>query len=297
MNATSRRYDRSRDYGEVGEFLVRTYRVAGDHINWLQPRWEYMHHHPDIGRVDLSAAGIWELDGEIVAVVHMELYGGTAYFEVDPAHARLKREMLAYAEEHLSAPANGRRELSLYINDRDHAFQTIVDEAGYEMLSNSESMSYLDIGNPALPISLPGGFKLRSSSRPDDTRKMHRLLHRGFNHGVEPEADGLAARRLMESAPNYESSLNVVVHAPGGDIASYCGIWYESTNKIAYVEPMATDPDYRGMGLARAALLEAIQRCAARGGRAAYVGSSLPVYLSVGFRRAFNCSAWRRRWT
>lgn len=296
MNATSRHYNRARDYGRVGDFLVRTYRVAGDHINWLQPRWEYMHHHPQIREVDLSTAGVWKLDGEIVAAAHMELRPGTAYFQVDPAHSSLKREMLAYAEEHLVVPAKGRRQLRIYINDRDRVFQAIADGAGYGLLSSSEAMSTLAIRSPLSPPSLPDGFKLRSSSEGDDARKMHRLLHRGFNHGAEPDSHWVDSRRMMESAPHYEESLNVVVEAPGGDIASYCGIWYEPTNQVAYVEPMATDPDYRGMGLARAALLEAIGRCAVRGATAAYVGSTLPVYLSAGFRRVFECSAWQRRW-
>ena len=48
------------------------------------------------------------------------------------------------------------------------------------------------------------------------------------------------------------------------------------------------------VGLARAALFEAINRCEARGARTVYVGSALPVYISAGFRRVFNCSAWKR---
>jgi GNAT superfamily N-acetyltransferase len=255
-----------------------------------------MHHHPDVRKVDLCTAGVWELDGEIVAVAHMELRPGTAYFEIDPAHSNLKREMLAYAEAHLAVPAKGRRQLTVYINDRDRVFQAIAEEAGYRLLSLPEAMSCLVIRSPLSRPSLPVGFKLRSSSEADDARKMHRLLHRGFHNGAEPHSDWVDSRGMMESAPHYERSLNVLVEAPGGDIASYCGIWYEPMNQVAYVEPMVTDPDYRGMGLARAALLEAIGRCVARGATAAYVGSTLPVYLSAGFRRVFSCSAWQRCW-
>jgi hypothetical protein len=48
----------------------------------------------------------------------------------------------------------------------------------------------------------------------------------------------------MQSAPNYRKDLNVVVEAPDGNFVSYCGVWYEPENALAYVEPVATDPDY-----------------------------------------------------
>jgi GNAT superfamily N-acetyltransferase len=225
----------------------------------------------------------------------MELRPGTAYFQVDPEAAHLKREMLDYAEEHLSIPAGDGRELTVYINDRDPVFQTIAGDADYQVLLESEPMSSLALPGQLTSPSLPHGFSVRSSSQSDDSRRIHRLLYRGFNHGAEPPDDGVAHRKLMQSAPNYETDLNVVVQARGGDLASYCGIWYEPTNNVAYVEPMVTDPDYRGMGLARAALFESINRCAARGARVVYVGSDLPVYISAGFRTVFNCSAWKRR--
>ena len=84
MKATFRRYDHSRDYEMVNRFLLRTYRTTGGHINWVQPRWEYMHHHPLVGEVDLASIGIWERGGGIAGVVHPEHEMGTAYFEFDP---------------------------------------------------------------------------------------------------------------------------------------------------------------------------------------------------------------------
>ncbi len=98
----------------------------------------------------------------------------------------------------------------------------------------------------------------------------------------------------MQSAPNYKKDLNVVVEAPDGNFASYCGMWYEPVHKIAMVEPVCTDPDYRRMGLGNTAVLEGIRRCGVLGATVAYVGSTQPIYLSMGFREIYNCSVWRR---
>jgi GNAT superfamily N-acetyltransferase len=298
MTTACRPYDHARDYDRVGRFLVDTYRHSGHHINWLQPRWEYMHYHPNIQKVDRSAFGVWEAGGDITAVVHLEHTLGTAYFQIDPAHASLRGEMLAYAEQHLSRPtARGGRALAIFINDGDHAFQRIAENAGYTKRRLTEEMSSLAIGDQLDPIPLPDGFRLTSLDENNNMPALQRLLYRGFNHGKEPPDDGIAERELMQSAPSYDRALNVVVQAPNGDFASYGGIWYEPTRQIAYVEPVATDPDYRRMGLAGAAVIEGARRCAARGATVVYVGAILPLYVSLGFREIFNCSVWRRDWS
>jgi predicted N-acetyltransferase YhbS len=69
-------------------------------------------------------------------------------------------------------------------------------------------------------------------------------------------------------------------------------MWYDRSTDYAYVEPVATDPDYRRMGLARAAVLEGIRRCFAEGAEVAYVGTTMPFYLSIGFKPLFEAHWW-----
>ena len=145
--------------------------------------------------------------------------------------------MLAYAEEHLSVATNERKELRIYINDRDIELQRIATEMGYRTGAGSEEMSHLVIPDPFPALALPEGFRLKSLA---------------------------------------DENLNVVVEAPGGNFVSYCGMWFEPVNRIAYVEPVATDPDYRRMGLGRAAVLEGVRRCGERGATVAYVGTAMP---------------------
>jgi predicted N-acetyltransferase YhbS len=52
--------------------------------------------------------------------------------------------------------------------------------------------------------------------------------------------------------------------------------------------PVATDPQYRRMGLGRAAVLEGVRRCAALGARRAYVGSDQAFYQALGFRKVYD---------
>lgn len=111
MCTTVRHYKHAVDYERVSRFLVRTYGARDGHVNWLQPRWEYMHYHPLIRDIDLSAIGISEARGEVVGVVHPEHTMGTAYLEIDPDCSELKGDILSYAEEHISTLTDGVRRL------------------------------------------------------------------------------------------------------------------------------------------------------------------------------------------
>lgn len=80
--------------------------------------------------------------------------------------------------------------------------------------------------------------------------------------------------------------------APNGEFAAFCGMFYEPMRRFAYVEPVATVPQYRRMGLGKAAVLEGIRRCKELGATVAYVGSDQLFYQSIGFRKVFNSECW-----
>ena len=98
----------------------------------------------------------------------------------------------------------------------------------------------------------------------------------------------------MQSGPNFRRDLNIVVEAPHGYFVSYSGTWFEGSNRIAYVEPVATDPDYRRRGLGRAAVLEGIRRCGELGATVAYVGSDLAFYMAIGFEKMHTSQCWTK---
>lgn len=296
MVATVRRYE-DPDYQRIGDFLVQTYSTGGGHVNWTQPRWEYMHYHPGIQRVELDRIGVCEANQQIVGVVHPEHSPGTAYFEIDPDYGTLKRAMITYAEEHLSIKEGGLHRLNIYINNDDGEFQAVASEMRYVRGDVSDPMSQLPIPAPDPEIALPPGFRIRSLAEDNDLGKLARVAWRGFNHGDGTPDDDHLNQELLQSAPNFREDLWVVVEAPNGEFASNCGVWYEPTHSIAYVEPVATDPDYRRMGLGRAAVLEGIRRCGEMGATMAWVGATMPFYLSMGFRKAYGSSMWQRKWS
>ncbi len=294
MSIVVRNYDRENDYEKVGRLLTDTYRPGRYHTNWFLSRWEYMHFHPMLDTAALPHIGIWENGDKIVGVVNFEHKLGPTYFQVHPDYSYLKPEMLAYAKNNLGGTKeDGSKFIGAYINDFDPEFEVMAQDQGFRKSSeHSECMSEFVIPDPFPNISVPNGFRIISLDDRDDLYETNRLIHRGFDHPGEPPKTGLEERQLMQSAPNFDKRLNIIVEANNGDYCAYGGIWYEPELHIAYVEPVCTDPDYRRRGLGTAAVLESIRRCGELGASVAFVGSELPFYLSMGFKKLYNISLW-----
>jgi GNAT superfamily N-acetyltransferase len=99
----------------------------------------------------------------------------------------------------------------------------------------------------------------------------------------------------MFDTPKARRDLKIAVAAPNGDFVDFCGMFYEPTGRFAYVEPVATDPDYRRLGLSKAAVLEGIRRCGVLGATVSYVGSNQPFYRAIGFRKVYDSECWVKR--
>jgi GNAT superfamily N-acetyltransferase len=284
------------DFPAISDFLYGLYRPDNRDGNWLQPIWEYAYTHPGFDDESVGRIGIFEDLGRIVGVVLYELRLGEAFFQVHPEYEHLKPGMLAYAEEHLTGEdEEGKRYLKAFVNDFDADFEDVVRSRGYEKSSREHRpMSQFVIPDSFPPISVPEGFGLRSLADDNDLAKVDRVLWRGFDHAGEPPKESIEDRRKMQSGPHYRKDLAIVAVAPNGEFAAFAGLWLDSLNRIGYVEPVATDPDYRRLGLGKAAVLEGIRRCGGLGATVTYVGSDLPFYLNMGFKKLFTTEAWEK---
>ena len=120
MKARFRRFQPYNDTPRVGHFLARIYPETDKHPNWLRARWEYMvssvqerlHEH-------LAPFGLWEVEDQIVALVHFESGPGEVFFQVAPGHAVLKGPMVDYAESALCSVGDGQRRLTLVVSEFD----------------------------------------------------------------------------------------------------------------------------------------------------------------------------------
>lgn len=283
--AITRRHYRPEDAQRISAFLIRHYRPGNTEGNWLQPAWEYALTHPNLDIHALGVMTVWEEEGEIVAVSHYEHRLGEAFFQVHPDHTNLKPAMLDCAEVNLRAANDeGHVYLKAFANESDCDLESILAARGYHPVPEWDRPLYqYPIANSLPKPSLPDGFRLQTLADENDLANWDRLLWRGFNHQGDPPPESIEARRKMQSGANYRKDLAMVVVEPDGRYVAFSGTWYVPECGYAYVEPVATDPDYRRKGLGRAAVLAGIRACAAEGATVAYVGSDQEFYRAMGF--------------
>lgn len=295
MSVLIRPYDHDRDFDAVGRFLVDSF-IPGNRLrNWTQPRWEYMHFHPLINDQPRERIGVLEDDGRIVGVAHFEHGLALNYIQ----HGHGYEDLLPLLVDHVEASFGGwsrslqRNMIGLYVNDFDEPLMREVAGRGFEQQERySEDYLRFRIDDAFPEAPLPAGFRLQSLSDENDLHKINRVLWRGFNHQGPAPDDEIPGRIQVQRAPSFRKDLNIVVVAPDESYVAYAGMWFVPENKLGYVEPVATDPAYRRMGLGRAAVLEGVRRVIDLGAAYIWVGRDMEFYKAIGFERQFRRSLW-----
>ncbi len=276
------------DYAALRRFLIRL-----DSHNYHFGRWDWMITHGYLEAEGLSRIGLWVEDEHVIAAATYDCQLGSAYLLMLDGYAHLGEEMLLYAKEALAKEGKFRA----LILDGDCLMQDVVARHGFIATQKKECDAIYPIMGNSIRYALPEGFHITSMGETYDLRKYMQVLWKGFNHEVNGEGPfvfkekDLPQMDISFHRPNVNLNLKIAVVAPNGDFVSYCGMWQDAATHSALVEPVATDPAYRKMGLGRAAVLEAIRRCGLLGAKRAFVGSSQQFYYHIGFR-PFATSTW-----
>jgi GNAT superfamily N-acetyltransferase len=253
--------------------------------------------HGYLDKSGLPKIGIWEEGGKIAAIATYDCGLGNAFPLVRPQYRHLTEDVILYANGALGKDGSCR----VIIKDGDAETQEIAARNGFIATQDKDCDCVYPIDLDKISSSLPDGFSVTSMAETYDLYKYGQALWKGFNHEANGEGpfvfkdEELPEWELGFRRPNVNLNLKVAVVAPNGDFVSYCGMWQDPASESALVEPVATDPAYRRMGLGRAAVLEAIRRCGQLGAKRAFVGSSQQFYYSIGFRPYATSTYWEKR--
>ncbi|SFC22807.1 Acetyltransferase (GNAT) family protein [Alkalibacterium subtropicum] len=276
-------------------YKVRAFLVESESTQFTYARWDWMITHDYLDKSKLSRIGIWEDSDKIVGIAVFDLFLGTAYCLSFPEYGFLKRELMLYSKVHLSK--NG--EVGIVIPDSDIYMQKIASGLGFVATGTKEEDSIYYIDKNRQEVTLPKGFSITSLQETFDLYQYYRVLWRGFDHELNGEGTFVFTQENKGSGyeqmirANVDLNLKIAVVSPEGDFVSYCGIWYEPELDFAVIEPVATDPEYRRMGLGKAAVLEGIRRAGELGAKKVLVGSSQQFYYNIGLRPYSTATEWK----
>lgn len=276
-------------------FQVRAFLVELGYSEYPFARWDWMITHTYLDVAALPRIGLWEDQGKLVGLAAFDCYLGPTFCLTAPAYGSLKKEVIQYARSNLFTDDDS----GILIRDTEEEYQEVVAGLGFVASEDTESDAVFYPEKTPMVYSLPPGYRLTTLQEDYDLYKYGRVLWRGFNHELKGEGPfnftgekerALAAEMIR---PNVDLGLKIAVVSPEGYFVSYCGMWYDPEAGFAVVEPVATDPDYRGRGLGKAVVLEGIRRVAGLGAKRVFVGSSQQFYYNIGFYPFSTATRWR----
>ena len=137
-----------------------------------------------------------------------------------------------------------------------------------------------------LHADLPDGLQYAEVDPVKEPYAFQWLLWQGFDHGTDKaefERNGDIIMEIPIFREHFNSALSIAAKNRDGEYVSYCCLWYSDKTDYAYVEPVCTVSSYRGNGVAKAVIYEALNRARSLGAKKAYVLSDMSFYDRLGF--------------
>lgn len=276
---TTRQYRILADHMDIYQFMIEIYEK--DWRNGVPaPFLEYALSSNWMDKSYTHRNRIW-MDGEkIVAFCFNENPVTDVYFSLRPGYESLADEMVQYAAKYMP---NIDQKQQLVIFKGQDAIMDVAVRAGYKQVCNWTDMIYEF--DKELQYDLPDGFHFVAADK-ISIEKVTECCWKGFDHESEEgpwDGNSESSYHLMQ-APHATSQYPVAIENDKGDYVCWAGMWWTPENKLAYLEPLCTVPDYRRKGLASAALSELYKRMK-KCGATHMTGGGNPFYANIGYNQ------------
>ncbi|MFI6096595.1 GNAT family N-acetyltransferase [Lentzea sp. NPDC051213] len=248
-----------------------TQRIWSQRSNWHigDLAWQRYEH---VGREHEWQFEVWERDGEVAAWAWAQ-QDSDLFLLVDPAHPDLADEVLKRFPDRQVMILDAEQHLIAALERQGYA-----PKDGWHQIFMTHDLR--DLPDPVVPE----GFTVRSITEADLAQRVE--VHQKVWHPSRVTEESY--RNVMAAWP-YRPDLDWVVEAPDGRFAAYCLMWPDEQNRVGELEPVGTHPDFRRMGLARAACFGAMRALRELGAEQAIVypvhdKPALKFYEQLGFQ-------------
>lgn len=285
---TTRQFKILSDHMDVYRFMTEIYRK--DWGNGVPaPFFEYALSSSWMDKSYIHRNRIWMENHRIVGFCFTENPVNDILFSLRPGYEELADEMVTYASEFMPKPGSKNR---LIIFKGQKAIMETATRAGYKKANEFEDMIF-DF-EEELNYELPKGFHF-VKAEDINVDKVSECCWKGFDHEEEEGPwDGDAEHNYhLLQAPHATPQYQVVIANDKEEYVCFAGMWWTPENNLAYMEPLCTIPEYRGQGLAAAALSCMYRKMKALGATH-MTGGDIDFYKKIGYKPMIPWSIWER---
>ena len=300
-NITTKQFQLLSDNQMVWDLLVENYAENGVEApffeyaltsSWLDKRYLYLNR-------------LWFDKGKAVAIVFYEQPCTDIYFSLHQGYEALAEEMIAYAEKYM--PGN-EKEKTFFFCPGQQALMDAAEKKGYRQEFTIENY-VIDFDTAQLNYPLPEGFHFVKHDKVDPVK--HAICcWKGFDHedkgpfenweAEDPGTDWNPQKAyqgvisdVMAPPPHATYEYNIIIADEREEYVCFSGMWWVPENKLAYMEPLCTIPEYRHKGLAAAALSVHYRRMKELGA-ACMTGGGNEFYRRIGYNRKNQTYGWKK---
>ncbi len=292
-NITTKQFQVLSDMNLVWDFMVDVYDKRFSN-GIAAPFFEYALTSTWMDKSYLHLDRLW-LDGDkVVAFVYSENPVTSVFFNLRPGYEELAEEMIDYVEQNIPNFDNA-REFNLFAGQK--VLIREVEKHGYTVAW--EDVDYIfDFTKSDLSFNLPEGFHFVDPLHADAV-KLAECMWKGFDHEDKgpfvnwlEKDDGAPWNPqkayngtygpMIAPPPHSTYEYNVIIANEKDEYVCFSGMWWVKENKLAYMEPLCTIPECRGLGLAAAALSEHCRRLKPLGAEMMTGGGS-DFYKRIGY--------------
>lgn len=284
------------DVDMAWDFFVDAYNAVADKrtINVEAPFFEYALTSMWMNKNYLPFCRFWMEEDLVVGFVFYENPVTSIHFVLRPGYEKLADEMIAYAIEGFPV---GKDKKEFVFSEAQKALMDAAEKRGYK-LSHTEKEYRLDLTASALNYELPKGFHFVEPSEIDPL-KLARCIWKGFNEwelgpfenwDIPVEQTDWNPHKayigvlgdVMAPPPHSTYEYDVTIANEKEEYVCFSGMWWVPENRLAYMEPLCTIPEYQHRGLARAALTRHYRRFQEMGGKY-MTGGGNDFYRKIGY--------------
>ena len=285
MSYTIERYKNCKrfneQYQDIYLFLLNAEKMEyNEHFPW--GRFEWMQIHTMLEEDKLTKILLFrDEQGELVGMAtHDTFYDDRVYL----LHTASDRVLLNKMIDSVLENENG--EAMIKVNSKDEILASVLRERQFERKHKDNTVLELDLSGE-LEYELPEGYLINPQEFIMDNWQYQLVIHKGFdNEGIpEPWDDEVLERGVHPPIRTFAIA--------EGEYCAHCGLWY-TEGETAYVEPVATIPEHRKKGLAKAVVYEACRRAKHLGAERATVLSDQDFYYRIGFRCSSEVYCWTK---